>query len=100
MPTLDSIASTRQVERKLLRNSLADLKSKLEDGSIASFNWLETSDMLADGLTKEVKNNDGLDDVLKDNVFQHSMTEYNKVSFKLKRIKIKNFKSFFMKRAN
>ena len=33
-PTLESIASTRQVEKKFLRNSIADLKSKLEDGSI------------------------------------------------------------------
>ena len=40
-PTLETIASTRQIERKLLRNIIADSKSKLEDGPINSYYWLE-----------------------------------------------------------
>ena len=36
-PLLDSIASTKQVEQRLLRNKMADLKQKLLDKSVTAF---------------------------------------------------------------
>ena len=53
-PTLESIASSRQVERKTLRPTIVDLKERLVDRDIHSYSWLPTKDMLADVLTKEM----------------------------------------------
>ena len=91
-PTLESIASTKQVERKLLRNSIADLKSKLEDGSIHSYSWLESQDMLADILTKEGLNSQDILDVLHENTFKNAGREDNFVSFENGEIKLSNNK--------
>ena len=51
--TLESIASTRQVERRLLRNEVAYLKQMLSDGEVSSYHWIQDEDMAADALTKE-----------------------------------------------
>ncbi|XP_064085415.1 uncharacterized protein LOC135200740 [Macrobrachium nipponense] len=66
-PTLESIASSKQVERKLLRNAVADLKEKLIHKEVESYSWLNTKDMIADILTKENKESDDMVDVLYDN---------------------------------
>jgi len=66
-PTLESIASTKQITTKLLRNDIQDFKDRLYDGEIESFSWLDTSDMLADVLTKEVKENKDLCDLIENN---------------------------------
>ena len=47
-PTLESIASSRQVKRKTLRPTIVDLKERLVDRDIHSYSWLLTQDMLAD----------------------------------------------------
>ena len=54
-PTLESIASSRQVERKTLMPTILDLKERLVDKDIQSYSWLPTQHMLADVLTKEMK---------------------------------------------
>ena len=63
-PTLESIASTKQITTKLLRNDIQDFKDRLYNGEIESFSWLDTNDMIADVLTKEVKDNKDLCDLI------------------------------------
>ena len=41
-PTLESIASTKQVERKALRMVVQEMKEKLRDGDISSYQWVST----------------------------------------------------------
>ena len=53
--TLESIASSKQIERKTLRQTVVDLKERLVDGNIYSYSWLSTQDMMADMMTKEMK---------------------------------------------
>ena len=43
--TLESIASSKQVERKSLRMTVVDLKERLLDGEVYSYSWLLTEDM-------------------------------------------------------
>ena len=62
--TLDSIASSKQVERRLLRNDVEYLKQMLEFGEIASFKWIQDELMISDVLTKDKKQKIGLDDIL------------------------------------
>ena len=52
-PLLELISSTHQIEERLLRSSIKDMKDRLADGSITSFSWLDGErDMMADVLTK------------------------------------------------
>ena len=44
-PTLESIASTRQIERKGLRMTVQEMKEKLIEGEITSYQWLSTKEM-------------------------------------------------------
>ena len=41
-PTLESIASTKQIERKALRIVVQEMKDKLRDGDINSYQWVST----------------------------------------------------------
>ena len=50
--TLESIASSKQIERKTLRLTIVDLKERLFDGDIFSYSWLPTKNMWADMMTK------------------------------------------------
>ena len=52
-PSLESVASSRQVEMKLLRMTVKDLKDRLLQGEVTSYSWLPTKEMMADCLTKE-----------------------------------------------
>ena len=65
--TLESVASTHQVERRMMRADISDLKQKLELGEVHQYCWLQDERMLADILTKEKKEKLGLDDLLKEN---------------------------------
>ena len=78
-PTLESIASSKQVERKLLRNTVKDLKDKVLSGEIKTMSWLSTEEMLADVLTKEKKMSDVLGNLLVKNDFQLNTEELNTV---------------------
>ena len=78
-PTLESIASSKQVERKLLRNTVKDLKDKVLSGEVKTMSWLSSEDMLADVLTKEKKMSDVLGKLLVKNDFQLNAEELNTV---------------------
>ena len=91
-PTLESIASTKQVERKLLRNCVSDLKTKLEDNSVQSYSWLESKHMVADLLTKECVNSEDILDILHENIFRHALNEDNLVSYANGEIRMTNNK--------
>ena len=54
-PTLESIASTKQIETKMLRQYVEELKETLTTRQIESYGWLPSQDMVADGLTKEMR---------------------------------------------
>ena len=62
--TLESIASSKQIERKTLRQTIVDLKERLVDGDIQSYSWLPTQDMMADMMTKEMKIPFNLEEVI------------------------------------
>ena len=91
-PTLESIASSKQVERKLLRNTVADLKEKLIQKEIESYSWLDTKDMIADILTKECKENDDMVDILIGGKLKIAMNEDNFVHFENEEFKLENGK--------
>ena len=64
--SLESVASTYQVELRMMRSDIADLKQKLEIGEISRYCWLQDENILADILTKERKEKFWLDDSLKE----------------------------------
>merc|ERR1712115_345108 len=47
-PTLESIASTEQKERKGLKITVQEMKEKLRESEIKSYQWLSTKQMWAD----------------------------------------------------
>merc|ERR1712177_138170 len=65
-PTLESIAYTKQIERKGLRMVVQEMKDKLRDGEINSYQWVSTKQIWADGLTKEMAMTEGLRNLLKE----------------------------------
>ena len=81
IPLLESIASTRQVEQKLLRNTMTDLKEKLIDGEVSAYGWIETRAMTADVLTKEGVEVENVLEVVRENVFRKANSQQNMVVF-------------------
>ena len=64
----DNLHNTRQCDEKLLRNSIALIKEMMEKNEVKSVNWVETSRMLADILTKKGGNGSWIRDVVSRNV--------------------------------
>merc|ERR1712237_161542 len=64
-PTLESIATTKQIERKGLRMLVYEMKDKLRDGEITSYQWISTKKIWADVLTKEMPMTDIIRNLLK-----------------------------------
>ena len=91
-PTLESIASSKQVERKLLRNAVADLKEKLVQNEVESYSWLDTKDMIADILTKECKENEEIVNILIRGKLRIAFNEDNLVHFENEEFKLENVK--------
>jgi hypothetical protein len=90
-PLLESIGSIHQVEEKMLRKGIMDMKHKLYDGFIESFSWLDGSkDMVVDTLTKECKFNQDLEDIVLKNKFCLGGHEDNIVRCMDSEIKIQN----------
>ena len=54
-PLLDSIGSSKQIEEKMLRDTIKDMKDMLEEGSVDNFRWICSKNMIADSLTKQKK---------------------------------------------
>ena len=78
-PSLESIASSRQAERKTLRSTILDLKERLVDRYIQSYSWLPTQDMLADVLTKEMRLPQALENIILKNELNLSQPLVNEV---------------------
>ena len=78
-PTLESIASTRQIDRKQLRWMVTEMKDKLREGEITSYQWVSTKDIWADGLTKEMPMSEGVRKLLKQGACSMVQKEENKV---------------------
>ena len=66
--TLESIASPRKVDRKILRMTVVDLKERLLDGDIYSYSWLPTENMWADMLTREKRMPPALENIIVKNI--------------------------------
>merc|ERR1712177_55452 len=78
-PTLESIASTKQIERKGLRMLVHEMKDKLRDGEIDSYQWVSTKQIWADGLTKEMPMTEGIRNLLKHGTCDMVQEDTNKV---------------------
>ena len=95
-PTLESVASTKPIETKRLRNQVQELKEVLLTKEVDSFAWLSTKDMIADALTKEMKKNKDLENLMIKNIFHLSDSTTNQVKAigdELRMLNIKNRKS-------
>ena len=92
-PTLESIASSRQVERKILRPTILDLKERLVEKDIQTYSWLPTQSMLADVLTKEMKIPKALEDVILKNeiaISQLLVNEVKAIGSEIRMVNIRN----------
>ena len=92
-PTLESIASTKQIERKGLRMTVQEMKEKLMEGEIKSYQWLSTKEMWADGLTKEMEMAEGLRNLLKEGKCMIAKQEINKVVCQNEEIRMLNIRN-------
>jgi len=95
-PTLESIASTKQIERKALRMVVQEMKDKLRDGDINSYQWVSTKNIWADGLTKEMSMTEGMRNLLKEGICDMVSKDINKVichKEEIKMLKIRNRKN-------
>ena len=81
-PLLDSIASTKQVEQRLLRNTMTDLKEKLERGLVTGYSWVDNRSITADMLTKEGGDLENILEVVRENVLRIAHLQKNRVIFK------------------
>ena len=92
-PILESIASTRQVDRKNLRTTVQDLKERLRNGEIKSYQWLPMDGMWADGMTKEKEMSDGLRKLMKTGTCEIKKGDVNKVVCENGEIKMRNIRN-------
>ena len=77
--SLESIASLKQIERKMLQMTVVDLKERLIEGDILSYAWLLTERMWADLLTKEKHLPQDLENVLMKNEMDLENTHIHEV---------------------
>ena len=91
--TLESIASSKQVERKTLRMTVRELKDRLLEGEIESYAWLPTEQMWADVLTKEMRIPSGLEKVLCMNEMDLPNCNINKVKAVDGEIRMENIRN-------
>ena len=95
-PTLESVASSKPVETKRLRNQVQELKDVLTNGEITSIASLTTNDMLAYGLTKERKMSEDMKDLVSKNVSRlahSSVNEIRALDNEIRMFNIRNRKS-------
>merc|ERR1712115_297351 len=92
-PTLESIASTKQIERKGLRMVVQEMKDKLRDGEINLYQWVSTKQIWADGLTKEMSMTEGMRSLLKKGKCDMVSDDINKVICHNEEIKMLNIRN-------
>merc|ERR1711895_277125 len=95
MGTLESIASTKQIERKGLRMTVKEMKEKLRDGEIKSYQWVSIKQIWADGLTNEMAMAEGLRKLLKEGKCEMVKEDINKVTCENEEIKMLNIILFY-----
>merc|ERR1711867_375270 len=91
--TLESIASTKQIERKGLRMVVQEMKEKLRDGEINSYHWVSTKQIWADGLMKEMAMTEGLRKLLNEGKCEMVKEDINKVICENEEIKMLNIRN-------
>ena len=91
--TLESIASTRQIERKGLRMTVQDMKEMLMEGEVKSYQLLSTKEMWADGLTKEMEMAEGFRKLLQSGKCEMRKEEVNKVVYENEEVKMLNIRN-------
>ena len=92
-PSLESIASTKQIERKSLRMTVQEMKERLIKGDVKSYQWIPTKEMWSHGLTKEMEMTEGLRKLLKTGNFEIKKEELNKVVCESDEIKMVNIRN-------
>ena len=63
-----------------MRSSIADLKQKLEQNEVDSYGWIQDDEMVADILTKDMKDKFGLNEVVMENRLWCVTSDDNKVT--------------------
>ena len=63
-----------------MRSSIADLKQKLEQNEVDSYGWIQDDEMVADILTKDMKDKFGLNEVVMENRLRCVTSDDNKVT--------------------
>ena len=91
--TLESIASSKQIERKALRMTVVDLKERLIEGDVQSYAWLPTERMWADILTKEKRLPSDLEMVLRNNEMELGNTSVNEVRAHGNEVRMSNMRN-------
>merc|ERR1711867_10842 len=92
-PTLESIASTKQIERKGLRMVVQEMKDKLRDGEIYSYQWVSTKQIWTDGLTKKMSMTERVRSLLKKGKCDMVSEDINKVICHNEEIKMLNIRN-------
>ena len=87
-PILESIASTMQIERKGLRMTGQEIKEKIMDREVKSYQLLSTKEMWADGMTNEIEMAVGLRKILQSGQCKIQKEEINKVIYENEEIKM------------
>ena len=87
---LESIVSTKQVERKSLRMVIQDLKETLVDGEISSYQWIPTRWMWVDALMRQMEIYCDMRELLIEGNFELEYEGKNKVQFIQGEIKMFN----------
>ena len=64
-PTIESIYSTRQVDRKTVRHVIQLMKDALDRGEVREFKYVNTKEILADVLTKDIVRSTELNETVK-----------------------------------
>ena len=70
-----------------------DMKEKLREGDITSYQWISTKDIWADGLTKEKTMTDGVRKLLKEGKCETMTENINKVICNEEEIKMLNIRN-------
>ena len=63
-----NLNNTRQCEEKLLRNSIALIKEMVDCKEVRQIDWVDTTAMLADSLTKQGGNSSWIRSVISTNI--------------------------------
>ena len=73
--------------------TVTELKEKLLEGEVKSYQWLSTKEMGTDGLTKEMEMAEGLKKLLKEGKCEMVKKEVNKVVCEKDEIKMLNIRN-------